>query len=76
MTSGVDGKWRFVFDNMPKYADGKLIDYTITEDKIDGYTTTINGYTITNKHRPYNPYTYEFVFYKKWNNVKDDPPTP
>ena len=38
---------------MGKYKDGKEIKYTVTEEKIDGYTTDItgnakDGYLITN----------------------------
>ena len=35
--------WRYVFDNLDKYKDGKVIEYTVTEDKVEGYTTEING---------------------------------
>ena len=30
----------YTFDNLDKYADGKEIKYTVTEDKIDGFTTS------------------------------------
>ena len=40
--------WKYTFENLPKYKDGVEIDYTITEDGIDGYETVIDGYDITN----------------------------
>ena len=44
------------FKNLPKYnKEGKEIVYTITEDKIDGYETTIDKLNITNKHTPVPP---------------------
>ena len=44
--------WSYEFDNLPKYMDGVLVTYTITEDTITGYTTIIHGYDITNTHIP------------------------
>ena len=48
--TAADG-WKYTFDNLPKYADGKVIKYTVTEDEVAGYTTTIKGYNITNTHK-------------------------
>ncbi|MBQ3508417.1 MAG: Cna B-type domain-containing protein [Peptococcaceae bacterium] len=50
----VDGKnqWTASFTNLPKYADGEEIVYTITEDEVDGYTALIDGFEITNTHMP------------------------
>ncbi len=42
--------WKYEFKDLPKYAEGKEIVYTITEDKVEGYTTKVNGYNITNTH--------------------------
>ncbi len=44
--------WAWSFTGLPKYADGKEIVYTITEDKVDDYTTEVNGYDVTNTHTP------------------------
>ena len=52
-----DGKFAWTFTEMPKYKDGKEIVYTITEDAVEGYTATIDGYNVTNKHVPVNPPT-------------------
>ena len=46
------GKWKYKFDNLPKYEGGKLIEYSVEEKAVDGYTTTINGTNITNKYTP------------------------
>ena len=45
----------YTFDNLDVYKAGKKIVYTVTEAKIDGYTTTSTGdakagYTFTNTH--------------------------
>jgi len=47
-----DNNWKYSFKDLPKYADGKEIVYTVTEDKVDGYETTVNGYNILNTHTP------------------------
>lgn len=61
--------WKKVFEELPAYKtdeDGKTIHYykySVTEAKIDGYTTTIDTsndgftFTITNKHFPGLPDT-------------------
>ena len=44
--------WEYQFTDLDKFANGKEITYTITEDAINGYETTISGYNITNTHEP------------------------
>lgn len=54
----VNGRWTYEFTNLPKYVQGHenddnyLINYTVQEDTVSGYETTINGYDIINKHTP------------------------
>ena len=43
-------EWKYTFKDLAKYADGQEINYTINEDKVDGYEKSINGYDITNTH--------------------------
>ncbi|MBQ9390577.1 MAG: Cna B-type domain-containing protein, partial [Lachnospiraceae bacterium] len=38
----------YSFENVPRFSDGKEIEYYIKVDPIDNYTTIINGYNITN----------------------------
>ncbi len=45
-------KWKWTFDNLDVYANGTPIEYTITEDAVEGYTTQINGFNVTNTHTP------------------------
>ena len=49
--TGTDN-WVWKFDNLPKYADGKEIIYSITEDAIPDYTAEYFGYDIRNVHTP------------------------
>ena len=48
----VDG-WKWKFENLDKYYNkGKVVEYTIKEDKVEEYTTEVNGFNVTNKHLP------------------------
>ena len=44
--------WQASFTDLPVYKDGKKIVYTITEDPVAGYTSKIDGFTVTNRHIP------------------------
>ena len=58
VTPDSDGKWKYKFDKLPKYENGKLIEYSIDEEKVAGYdkvtTITTNGpdYNLKNTHKP------------------------
>ncbi|MGI6211960.1 MAG: Cna B-type domain-containing protein [Anaerovoracaceae bacterium] len=49
-----DNSWTYTFSDLDKLnSDGDTIEYTISEDSVDGYKTSIsgdqdNGYTVTN----------------------------
>ncbi len=47
-----DNTYTATFANLPMYDKGVEINYSIAEDAIKGYTTEINGFTITNTHTP------------------------
>jgi len=45
--------WAWSFENLPKYENhGTVINYSITEAAVEEYTTTYNGYNVTNTHAP------------------------
>ena len=58
-------EWKYSFNNLPKYENGKLIVYTITEDVVEDYTTTIDGFNVTNT---YIPETVKISGEKIWND--------
>ena len=47
-----DNGWKYTFTNLPKYAAGSKIVYTVNEEKVEGYTATVSGYDITNTYKP------------------------
>ena len=50
--AGADGSWTYSFAGLPKYQDGKEIAYTVSEEAITDYSTTIEGFNITNSYTP------------------------
>ena len=44
--------WKWSFTDLPKYANGKEIVYTIAEDGVSGYSTVVDGYNVTNSYTP------------------------
>ena len=66
-TVSASDNWQYSFDNLAAYANGQKITYTVTEDAVAGYTSTIDGYNITNTHNPTTP---------KKPQVPNNPTTP
>ncbi|RVU96621.1 Cna B-type domain-containing protein [Coriobacteriales bacterium OH1046] len=61
--------WAFSFDGLPKYnADGTEIAYTVTEDAVDNYATSIEGTAITNS---YTPGKTSVTVTKAWDDAND-----
>ena len=63
-----ENKWEYEFKDLPKYKDGEEIDYTIKEDAVKDYVTTIDGYNITNAHTPEK---IKIKGTKKWKDEDD-----
>ena len=65
-------KWQYTFENLPKYAEGEEIVYTVDEVPVDGYKSTTgyvgSVYVITNYYVPKTTYT---VVKKVWNDNND-----
>ncbi|PFW70653.1 Cna B-type domain-containing protein [Bacillus pseudomycoides] len=69
-----EGNWNFNFKDLPKYDEqGKEYKYTVSEVKVDGYETKVDGTTITNTYK--NVETTELSGNKIWNdnNATDRP---
>lgn len=44
--------WKWKFEGLDKYEQGKEITYSVTEEGVEGYSTEINGYDIKNTYTP------------------------
>ena len=44
--------WAWSFTGLSKYENGELITYTITEDAVEGYSSEVSGYNVTNSYTP------------------------
>ena len=51
-TVTAENGWAWSFENLPEFENGKRITYTVVEDAVEDYSTTYNGYNITNTHTP------------------------
>ena len=51
-TVTAENGWQYDFGEYPAYEDGQRIAYSLTEDEIEGYNTSIEGMAITNAHAP------------------------
>ena len=60
------GNWTYTFKDLPKYANGKEITYTVTEEAVEGYETSVDGFNITNT---YTTETTEVKGSKTWNDA-------
>ena len=47
-----DTNWTYQFKELPKFKDGKPIDYTVTEERVPGYQTKIKGFDLVNTYTP------------------------
>ncbi|MDO4377874.1 MAG: Cna B-type domain-containing protein [Erysipelotrichia bacterium] len=50
LTVTAENNWAYVFDNLPKYVDKQEVVYTIEENNVENYKTTVNGYDLINTH--------------------------
>ena len=65
VTPDANGNWSYVFRNLPQYDVNGEITYTVTEDAVAGYETSVSGYNITNTHKPA---TTDITGTKTWND--------
>ena len=52
--------WAYSFSDLDRYAGGREITYTVTEEAVAGYTTTVNGTNVINTLVTY-PVTYRYT---------------
>ena len=66
--AATDGTWTATFEKLAKYKAGKEIKYTVTEEAVAEYESTITDFTITNK---YAPKEIDYKVTKVWNDAND-----
>jgi serine-aspartate repeat-containing protein C/D/E len=57
--------WQYRFTNLPEYNAGKKIVYTVTEDAVKDYSTSVAGYDLVNS---YTPKKTSVTVTKHWND--------
>ena len=66
--AAADGTWTVEFTKLAKYKAGKEIKYTVTEEAVAEYESTITDFTITNK---YAPKAIDYKVTKVWNDANN-----
>ncbi len=64
-------EWAWSFADLPKDKEGTEIDYTITEDAVDGYESEINGYDVINTLQETEPEIRDISGSKTWDDDDD-----
>ena len=59
-TVGANDNWTWKFENLPKYKNKTLVNYTLTENPVDHYTSSQDGYNFTNTFTNKYKVTYKF----------------
>lgn len=68
--------WAYTFADKPyKDSSGNVIQYTITQNAISEYTTTVNGYNITNTYSPSKITITGNITWNDSDNVYDTRPS-
>ena len=52
LTVTEDDSWAWNFTDLDQYSAGKRIVYTVTQDAVAGYTTTVDGSAVSNSYTP------------------------
>ncbi|MFR6580668.1 MAG: Cna B-type domain-containing protein [Ruminococcus sp.] len=68
VTADEAGNWTYTFKDLPKYANGQEITYTVAEEEVTDYTTTYDGSNITNS---YTPGKTSATVTKIWNDAEN-----
>ena len=66
--AATDGTWTATFEKLAKYKAGKEIKYTVTEEAVAEYESTITDFTITNK---YAPKAIDYKVTKVWKDANN-----
>ena len=70
-TVTADDEWKWEFKDKPKTDDGEEIKYTVSEDVVEDYETTVDGTNITNKYIGKTKSKKQVNVYKVWDDGND-----
>ena len=62
------GQWKYSFTDLPKYENGQEISYSLTEDTVDGYSFSRDGFNIKNS---YTPEERSVTVTKSWDDANN-----
>ena len=76
-----ENNWTYTFENLPRYSNGEIIEYTIIEDELKGYTPSIdygeydednNSITTDIKNNHEKEKLDDIVINKIWNDSSNE----
>ena len=76
VTLSDDNAWEYSWDSLSKYIDGKEVEYSLSEDKVNGYETTIEYDETRDKYIIINSReveTIDIVINKLWDDGDNTP---
>ena len=71
-----ENEWTHTFTDLPKYSEGKMISYTVTEDPLGSFWSakieeTADGWVVTNSYYVPSPPTIDVSVNKVWDDADD-----
>lgn len=63
------GNWKWNFPGVPKYDEDGEIEYTITEDDVENFNSTVDGFNVINE---FDPGETEIRVSKTWQDDDDN----
>lgn len=49
-TATAAGNWKYSFGDLPLYENGEKVEYELTQDAVNNYATTVNGFSVINEN--------------------------
>ena len=68
-SKNAENEWKYSFKDQVIYANGVKIEYTVEEEKVEGYETNVMEYAITNVH---TPATITYTVTKNWEDYNNN----
>lgn len=68
VTPAEDGTWSWEFSDLDKYWGGEKVQYTILEQPVENYATSVDGYNVINTYSPGNTSLNVMKVWKDQNN--------
>lgn len=69
--TAADG-WQYDFGERVQYISGEKVEYSISEDDVEGYSSFIDGFSVTNVHAASEPEVVEAMGIVVWDDANNE----